>query len=648
MPKESSSPSEKGFNKASIGGEPPTNNVSALSLSNNLIRQVRRRRFTALLWTFVTALTAANIASLVHQRHGLFASERERTLQATRITTAAFAEETEQMFRQVDQALRGLRAFRRRSQSLPATEAFIDELRLGGARIENAYLVDKEGRLVITHDPATVGRSVADRDYFRFHQATSEDLPFLAPVEFGRATQQHLFRVTRRIDDAQGRFAGVALVTVQPRAISSFYQRLMPEPGSVATLVGTRDQMVRARTPAPPADAWSRPLISPIWDKLREAPTGTYMSDSAIDGVRRHYVYQSIPDWQVVLITGVDEAQIRARADERANQLTLSSGIFNALLIGFAIVLTYIDRQRKRLNHLSLQQAVMLDNDLVGIVKIKDRIGVWENRALERMFGYEPGELRDKPARLLYPDDESHRALGQAAYPVLVKGGTYRTQLVLRRKDGSPIWVDMSGAMVSDESNESMWMMLDITEMKVRQHEVEALAFHDALTGLPNRSLLADRLRQAIPLAERLNTKLAICYIDLDGFKVVNDTFGHAAGDRLLQTIANRLQDCMRGNDTVARLGGDEFVLLLTHLKSEEECAQVLERVLDLIQMPVELGSGGIGQVSASIGVAFFPGHSQDADLLMKLADDAMYQAKRAGKNAIRYAKRIPSKETGQ
>lgn len=586
----------------------------------------------------MAALTAANFASVVHQRQGLFAAELELTLQATRTTTAAFAEETEQMFRQVDQALRGLRAFHRQSQSLAATEAFIGELRLGGARIENAYLIDKEGRLVVTHDSTTVGRSVADRDYFRFHQATTEDVPFLAPVEFGRATQQHLFRVTRRIDDAQGRFAGVALVTVQPSAISRYFRRLMPDPGSVATLVGTRDQRIRARMPDPPAEAWSRPLISPIWDKLREVPSGTYMSFSAIDGVKRYYVYQSIPDWEVVLVAGVDEAQIRARVDERAKQLTLNSGIFNALLIGFAIVVTYIDRQRKRLNHLSLQQAVMLDNDLIGIVKIKDRLGVWENRALERMFGYEPGELRDKPARLLYPDDESYLALGQAAYPVLDKGGTYRTQLALRRKDGSPIWVDMSGAMVSDENNESMWMMLDITEMKARQHEVEALAFHDSLTGLPNRSLLADRLRQAIPLAERLNTNLAVCFIDLDGFKVVNDTFGHAAGDRLLQTIANRLQDCMRGNDTVARLGGDEFVLLLTYLKSEEECAQVLGRVLDLIQMPVELGSAGVGQVSASVGVAFFPGHSQDADLLMKLADDAMYQAKRAGKNAIRYA----------
>lgn len=260
-----------------------------MSPSSQLIQRARERRFTAVLWAFVAALTAANIASLVHQHRGVFASERERTLQATRSTTAAFAEETEQMFRQIDQTLRGLRAFYRQSQSLAATEAFIDELRLGGARIENAYLVDKDGRLVITHEPTTVGRSVADRDYFRFHQATSEDLPFLAPVELGRATQQYLFRVTRRLDDAQGRFAGVALVTVNPGALSSYFRRLMPEPGSVVTLISTRDQKARARTPEPPADTWSRPLSSPMWEQLREAPTGTYLSHSTIDGVKRHF-----------------------------------------------------------------------------------------------------------------------------------------------------------------------------------------------------------------------------------------------------------------------------------------------------------------------------------------------------------------------
>lgn len=297
--------------------------------------------------------------------------------------------------------------------------------------------------------------------------------------------------------------------------------------------------------------------------------------------------------------------------------------------------ITELARVRGELSALLRQQDAMLNNDLIGITKLKNRRAVWENRALEQMFGYAPGEMADQPSRILYPDDESYEGLAKAAYPSLAAGGNYRTQLRLVRKDGSPIWVDMSGTIVAPETGESMWMMLDITDMKAHQEKVEGLAFHDALTGLPNRILLADRLHQAIPLASRLKSLLAVCFIDLDGFKAVNDRQGHAAGDQLLQVIGQRLQECVRGNDTVARLGGDEFVLLLTHLNSREECHQVLARVVKAIAEPVDLGSGASGQVSASIGVAFCPDDGTDGPELLKLADEAMYRAKQSGRNKV-------------
>lgn len=294
--------------------------------------------------------------------------------------------------------------------------------------------------------------------------------------------------------------------------------------------------------------------------------------------------------------------------------------------------ITELARVRRELSMLNRQQTVMLDNELIGIVKLKDRKAIWKNRALGRMFGYGPGELDNQPARILYLDDESYEEVGRAAYPVLAAGGPYRTQLRMRRKDGQPIWVDASGALVSPETGESMWMMLDITVMKEHQESVEKVAFHDALTGLPNRILLADRLQQAIPLAQRLQSLIAVCFIDLDGFKAVNDTLGHAAGDKLLQVVAQRLLDCVRGNDTVARLGGDEFVLLLTHLQNREECTQVLARVAEAIQEPVDVGQKSQGQVSASIGVAFCPGDGADGAQLLRVADEAMYAAKQLGR----------------
>jgi diguanylate cyclase (GGDEF)-like protein/PAS domain S-box-containing protein len=293
---------------------------------------------------------------------------------------------------------------------------------------------------------------------------------------------------------------------------------------------------------------------------------------------------------------------------------------------------TELAQIRMALELANREQGAMLENELIGIVKLKDRRPVWMNRAMGRMFGYAPGELEDHPSRVLYFDDASYEQLGRDAYPVLAQGGTFRTQQRMRHKDGHPIWIDSSGALISPETGESLWMMLDITAMKEHTERVEQVAFHDGLTGLPNRILLTDRLHQAIPLALRTQLRVAVCFIDLDGFKAVNDQLGHAAGDKLLQVVAMRLQECVRGNDTVARLGGDEFVLVLTHLQSRDECEQVLGRVRSAIATPVDVGDGVFAQVAASIGVAFCPEDGTVDSQLLRVADEAMYAAKHAGK----------------
>lgn len=296
--------------------------------------------------------------------------------------------------------------------------------------------------------------------------------------------------------------------------------------------------------------------------------------------------------------------------------------------------ITELDRMRRQLAQVNREQTAMLDSDLVGITRLKNRVVVWKNRALERMFGYSEGELEGQPLRMLYLDEPSYQELGQAAYPVLAEGKHYRTQLRMRRKDGSPIWIDMSAVLLSAETGESMWMMLDITSMKLHQERAERAALHDGLTGLPNRVLLMDRLSQALASAQRDDTRVAVCFIDLDGFKTVNDRLGHAAGDRLLQVIGRRLEACVRANDTVARLGGDEFVLVLTQLHVDNQHAPVLERVRQMVAEPVELLEGQIGRVTASIGVATCPDHACEAGRLLSIADEAMYADKASGRAA--------------
>lgn len=169
-------------------------------------------------------------------------------------------------------------------------------------------------------------------------------------------------------------------------------------------------------------------------------------------------------------------------------------------------------------------------------------------------------------------------------------------------------------------------------EMEALNDSLHAAAFYDALTHLPNRHLLKDRLKQALALAARSRNKVAVCYLDLDGFKNVNDQYGHAAGDSLLVEAAKRLTLSLRQHDTVARIGGDEFVVVITELHSFEDCQILLDRVLTDLAQPVVI-EGHLVHITASIGVCMSHTHGADPGTLIDLADKAMYQAKTTGKN---------------
>lgn len=172
-----------------------------------------------------------------------------------------------------------------------------------------------------------------------------------------------------------------------------------------------------------------------------------------------------------------------------------------------------------------------------------------------------------------------------------------------------------------------------LTEMTQRkQKHLFGLAHFDQLTGLPNRTLLLDRLRQAVSVSNRASRAISLLFIDLDGFKPVNDTYGHSTGDRLLKEVAERLLSCLRDGDTAARVGGDEFVVIL--LESDlDRAITVAHRILGTLRVPYEFGKKTISSISASIGIAEYPNHADELDSLLAAADSAMYAAKKAGKD---------------
>ena len=304
--------------------------------------------------------------------------------------------------------------------------------------------------------------------------------------------------------------------------------------------------------------------------------------------------------------------------------------------------LTELLTAKRALEHVVREQHAMLHNDLVGIIKVRRRETIWTNPAFDRMFGYAPGELLGKSSRVLYPDGEAYLALGREAYRILQGRGTFRTQARMLRKSGEAIWVDISGSLLSETQQESLWMMLDISALKAHERHIEDIAFHDSLTGLANRVLLLQLLERELATRRRLDNELAVCFVDLDGFKPVNDLHGHDAGDELLRATGERLQESVRGHDIVARLGGDEFVVVLTHLSDSVVVRDTLHRLLDRLCAPVALQNGALVRVSASLGVAICPGDGDSAQVLLRRADEAMYHAKRAGRNQMRFFNTIP------
>jgi len=303
--------------------------------------------------------------------------------------------------------------------------------------------------------------------------------------------------------------------------------------------------------------------------------------------------------------------------------------------------ITELSEARQALRQLAREQDAMLDNDLVGIVKLRDRRIIWANRATHRIFGYATGELTGRSTRQLYADDEAFEVLGHQVYARAGAGDVFRLQFEMVRKDGGRVWIDASGTRMSANHEEWLWIFADITRLRKSQESSEYLSLHDDLTGLPNRRLLNDRMVQAISQARRTHRPLMLCYLDLDGFKPVNDRWGHAAGDRLLQQVATRLLGCVRANDTVCRLGGDEFVLMLTDMDDVDEHEAVIGRVLAELARPFSIGADQHAIVTASIGIATFPDDADEAEPLLQRADEAMYQAKARGRNCTQRYQRM-------
>ena len=266
----------------------------------------------------------------------------------------------------------------------------------------------------------------------------------------------------------------------------------------------------------------------------------------------------------------------------------------------------------------------------------KDRKGLYLgcNPAFTELTGLTSEQIMGRSVSELWPS-EMAEVYHQRDLELMENPCRQIYEFKVRDKHGQPREVIFAKDVFRDEHDQVggiVGAFNDVTALKESQAQLEHLAFYDALTHLPNRRLLGDRLQRALAHAKRDGSLLAVCYLDLDEFKSVNDTLGHATGDHLLVAVTQRLGDCVRADDTLSRLGGDEFVVLLGDIANIEECAGTLSRILTALSSPFEILNHEI-KVSTSIGVTIYPYDGADPDTLLRHADQALYAAKQEGRN---------------
>jgi signal transduction histidine kinase len=299
-----------------------------------------------LLWALVLITLLGGVSEMGVYYTKTDAVERSRMTQATELANVALANQTRQVMSQVDTLLHSVRGFHLNSQSLEKTEAFINALPFDKTVIENVYLISPRGEIVISHDPGAQGRSVVDRDYFVFLKSAGTDEVFIGSAEVGRVTQQMNFRVARRISNLDGSFGGVVLATVRPESFSSYHEKLTPSAQSIAVVLGTLDHKFRGRSPALPPDRWQTPLESPLWELIKQSPSGTYTNTSTVDNIQRIFVYRKVDDWPLVVATGFSESDIRSSVQEQLRWFAIAVLAASAVVLTLAILLTIEVRRR--------------------------------------------------------------------------------------------------------------------------------------------------------------------------------------------------------------------------------------------------------------------------------------------------------------
>ncbi|MCU6501762.1 EAL domain-containing protein [Rugamonas sp. A1-17] len=531
----------------------------------------------------------------------------------------------------IDQTLRVLKYAVERKGALGALPELGREGLLPPGVVFAVSIVDRNG-ITVASNPRALSISVADQGYFKFHQERDSGATFVSQVTRDAANTEWHLHFTRRLDDDAGNFAGIVIVETDPAYFTSSYERSRLGEQGMLGLVGG-DGVVRSLR---------------VGDKLSfgqrmERPSGQV---AMVEGVRRFFGMREVHGVALNVVVGLAEKEQMAGFErQRREKIGEASVVSAALVAGTALLWLWSwqgarHRARMRRAQETYAAASLASLDAFFVLRevrgaggaIVDFRFVDANSRAEKMTGLSKEQLRLTTLCGLMPQARGNGMFEHLVHVTRV-GGVHEQEWESDVPQLRARWlhqqvVPVEGGLVA--------IVRDISERKLAESRMQHLAHHDTLTGLPNRGLIADRLELTIAQASRGGGSVLVAFIDLDGFKLVNDGLGHNAGDELLKVVAARMSACLRAGDTVGRFGGDEFVLLLNEPRNGEDAAPVLERVREAVLESIDVGGQEV-QVSCSIGVAVYPNDGADAGTLLMHADAAMYRAKDMGKNNCQF-----------
>ncbi len=447
-----------------------------------------------------------------------------------------------------------------------------------------------------------------------------------------------------------GTFAGVILASINPDQLVRFYQSIDVGRNGVVNILGL-DGFVRA-SQGFKKDISDFRSTGGVLARINTAPAGSFVSAGVVDGVKRVLSYRKVAGLPLVVVVGLGEDEVLAPF--LGDALKYIAAGFAITILVIVVMLANI-RHRQSLSHayMALRRSEIiaqarktelrsaLENIEQGIfmVDADGMVNVINRRAVELLDlpeGWIAGSrpLKDMVA-YLFDRGEFGPDLDPRVREMLMNGGFDSSIGTYERTRPNGVVLEVRTMATPDGG--MVRTFTDVTERKRAEARIAEMATHDELTGLANRTLFRERLAQAFGRTQRYGEPFALFMLDLDRFKPINDSLGHPVGDEVLKETALRLQFCVRETDTVARLGGDEFAILQAQAITQDEAAQLAQRILDAIAEPLEINGHKL-EIGTSIGIAFAPRDAADQDQLVAKADQALYEGKKNGRNCYTFA----------